>query len=291
MVELGAPSFPSPLTALCAVLLAVAVACAVFVAFDVVRHPPQMRVMALVWPLTMLFGSVVWLVFYLRRGRATAADHGRWAGTAIDTSHCGAGCALGDLLGEFRPRLVPRDRDPCRARLAVPGTAWSPGGSWTSCSRTCSASASSTSPSPPMRGLGVRAGLVAALKADTLSIVAWQIGMYGLMAVWQLAVFPALFGGRRVSSPRVLGGDAARDGGRLRVRVPGERLAGPPRHQGCDVTAARMGSMADLDEVLAASRGLLGVVARSLTSALEHVTVAAVPPHRPRHDARPDACR
>lgn len=31
--------------------------------------------------------------------------------------------------------------------------------------------------------------------------------------------------------------------------------------------------MADLDEVLAASRGLLGVVARSLTTALEHVTV------------------
>ncbi|MFJ4222220.1 MarR family winged helix-turn-helix transcriptional regulator [Curtobacterium luteum] len=31
--------------------------------------------------------------------------------------------------------------------------------------------------------------------------------------------------------------------------------------------------MADLDEVLAASRGLLGVVARSMTSALEHVTV------------------
>lgn len=31
--------------------------------------------------------------------------------------------------------------------------------------------------------------------------------------------------------------------------------------------------MADIDEVLAASRGLLGVVARSLTTALEHVTV------------------
>lgn len=34
-----------------------------------------------------------------------------------------------------------------------------------------------------------------------------------------------------------------------------------------------MDDVADLDEVLAASRGLLGVVARSLTSALEHVTV------------------
>ncbi|MFJ4296089.1 MULTISPECIES: MarR family winged helix-turn-helix transcriptional regulator [unclassified Curtobacterium] len=31
--------------------------------------------------------------------------------------------------------------------------------------------------------------------------------------------------------------------------------------------------MAEIDEVLAASRGLLGIVARSLTPALEHVTV------------------
>ncbi len=31
--------------------------------------------------------------------------------------------------------------------------------------------------------------------------------------------------------------------------------------------------MSDIDEVLAASRGLLGVVARSMTTALEHVTV------------------
>ncbi|KTR43250.1 hypothetical protein NS263_00170 [Curtobacterium oceanosedimentum] len=34
-----------------------------------------------------------------------------------------------------------------------------------------------------------------------------------------------------------------------------------------------MVGMSDIDEVLAASRGLLGVVARSMTTALEHVTV------------------
>ncbi|WIB34359.1 hypothetical protein [Curtobacterium sp. MCSS17_005] len=38
-----------------------------------------MRVMAFVWPLTMLLGGVVWLVFYLRRGgrRRPATDGGR----------------------------------------------------------------------------------------------------------------------------------------------------------------------------------------------------------------------
>lgn len=195
MVVLGIPAFPAVLTASCVALLVVAVGCAAFVAVDVVRHPPHMRVMALVWPLTMLFGSVVWLVFYLRRGRATAPGHGRWAGTAIDTSHCGAGCALGDLIGEFGLAWFPaigtlvglgslyHDRmvagwavDFVLAYLLGIGFQYFA--------------------IAPMRGLGVRAGLVAALKADTLSIVAWQIGMYGLMAVWQLVVFPALFGGR-----------------------------------------------------------------------------------------------
>jgi hypothetical protein len=40
----------------------------------------------------------------------------------------------------------------------------------------------------PMRGLDVKDGIVAALKADTLSLIAWQVGMYGLMAVVQFAI-------------------------------------------------------------------------------------------------------
>jgi len=193
--------FPGPLTVLCAVLLAVAVLCAVVVAVDVVRHPPAMRVMAFVWPLTMLFGSVVWLVFYLRRGRATAPGHGRWAGTAIDTSHCGAGCALGDLIGEFGLAAFPA----LGAAVGL-GTLYQDRmfAAWTVdfVIAFLFGIAFQYAAIAPMRRLGVRAGLVAALKADTLSIVAWQVGMYGLMAVWQFAVFPALFGGRAsVTSP------------------------------------------------------------------------------------------
>ena len=41
MVELGVPAFPAALTTVCALLLVVAVGCAVFVAVDVVRHPPS----------------------------------------------------------------------------------------------------------------------------------------------------------------------------------------------------------------------------------------------------------
>ena len=45
-----------------------------------------------------------------------------------------------------------------------------------------------------MRKLAPRAGLIAALKADALSLTAWQIGMYAFMACAQLCLFRRSFG-------------------------------------------------------------------------------------------------
>jgi hypothetical protein len=45
-----------------------------------------------------------------------------------------------------------------------------------------------------MRGLSLRAGMIAALKADTLSLAAWQVGMYGFMALAQFLYFRPLLG-------------------------------------------------------------------------------------------------
>jgi hypothetical protein len=47
----------------------------------------------------------------------------------------------------------------------------------------------------PMRKLSASQGIVAAVKADTLSLAAWQIGMYCLMAVMQFIVFERICGG------------------------------------------------------------------------------------------------
>ncbi|MGH1570781.1 DUF4396 domain-containing protein [Methylobacterium sp. P31] len=43
-----------------------------------------------------------------------------------------------------------------------------------------------------IRGLSPGEGIVAALKADTLSLIFWQVGMYGSMALAQFALLPAL---------------------------------------------------------------------------------------------------
>jgi hypothetical protein len=47
-----------------------------------------------------------------------------------------------------------------------------------------------------MRGLSVGEGLKQAVKADTLSLTAWQLGMYGFMALAHFYVFKHLLGAR-----------------------------------------------------------------------------------------------
>ena len=46
-----------------------------------------------------------------------------------------------------------------------------------------------TTPIKPMRELSVGDGLKQAVKADTLSLSAWQIGMYGWMALPSFVIF------------------------------------------------------------------------------------------------------
>ncbi len=42
----------------------------------------------------------------------------------------------------------------------------------------------------PMRGLGLRDGVVAALKADTLSLIAFEVGLFAWMIFVQIVAFP-----------------------------------------------------------------------------------------------------
>jgi hypothetical protein len=43
----------------------------------------------------------------------------------------------------------------------------------------------------PMRGLGLRDGLIAATKADFVSLTAFELGLFGWMAITTFVLFPA----------------------------------------------------------------------------------------------------
>ncbi|PYE82408.1 DUF4396 domain-containing protein [Pseudoroseicyclus aestuarii] len=171
--------------------LLLAAVCAVLIALDLRRHPQKMWIMGLVWPLVALFGSLAALIAYRRVGRAEDSSFAASVGTGA--AHCGAGCTLGDIIAEW---LV----------IAVPGVAvWFGYGSlfrheifavWIldyilafGIGVVFQYFAIA-----PMRGLGLRAGLVQAVKADALSLTSWQVGMYGFMAVAHFWLFGHVLG-------------------------------------------------------------------------------------------------
>lgn len=174
--------------------LALGVVCALIIALDELRHPQKMAVMNLVWPLTALFGSVAWLALYFAAGRSGGSDKPPMAvSVAISASHCGAGCTLGDLVTEW-------------AAFAFPGIAVAFGWGSLFSEKMFAVWIPDFLVAylfgivmqywaiVPMRGLSFRDGIVAALKADTASILAWQIGMYGGMAAIQLGWFAPQLG-------------------------------------------------------------------------------------------------
>jgi hypothetical protein len=195
------PAFPHWLHMLATVSLAVAFVSAAIIALDEVRRPQKMAVMYAVWPLTALFGSVLWLAAYYRWGRGSADDdfdrspEQPFAAMVLKgASHCGAGCTLGDIVVEW-------------TAFAFPGIAvWFGYGSLFA-EKTFAiwipdfllafliGIVFQYFAIKPMRDLSVGQGIFQAAKADIASISAWQVGMYGMMAVIQFLLFRPLFGG------------------------------------------------------------------------------------------------
>lgn len=193
------PGWFHALSVLC---LLAGVACAAIIVFDETRHPQRMWIMYVVWPVTALFGTVATLWLYFKYGRMphceerdTARGQGQpfAAAVAKGALHCGAGCTLGDIIAEW-------------LAFAVPGIAIGLG--WQSLTQEKMFAvwvldfilafgigiAFQYFTIAPMRDLSVGAGIVQAIKADFLSLTAWQIGMYALMAMAQFVLFRRIFG-------------------------------------------------------------------------------------------------
>jgi Domain of unknown function (DUF4396) len=209
---------PAWLHVLAIVTLALGAGCALLIAIDVVRRPQHMWIMNVVWPVAALFGSllVVWAYFAWGRlatdakAQAAMARGQEMPSKALTpfpvmvgkgTLHCGSGCTLGDICAEWLAFLVPA--------LAT----------WFRCQWLFQEKmfavwvldyifafgigvAFQYFTIAPMRGLSPGEGLVAALKADTLSLTAWQVGMYGFMAIANFYIWKHLLGAKlKVNSP------------------------------------------------------------------------------------------
>ncbi len=182
------------------VSLGVPFASAAIIVADEIVHPQKMWVMNVVWPVTALYLSVFALWAYFRIGRrmskkATtkmceedkkkqmqkARRDPTLTQTAISDSHCGAGCTLGDILAEFGVfalGLSILGASLYASYLVDYVVAWALG------------IAFQYFVIKPMKGLSPGKAIIAAIKADTLSITTFQIGMYAWMALVFFVLFP-----------------------------------------------------------------------------------------------------
>lgn len=152
------------------------------------RNSPHMAVMAWVWPLCALFGGPLLIWFYHRYGTRGADENPFPATVAKGTLHCGAGCSLADLVAENIVHFIP-------ALLPIFGLGWLFSeeifAAWVFDYILALATGIVFQyfAIAPMRGLALGEGLVVAAKVDTLSLTAWQVGMYGLMAIAHFWLF------------------------------------------------------------------------------------------------------
>ena len=176
--------------ALVYVLLSIA-AC-LFVAADIVlvgRRQP-MGVMDAVWPLTLLYWGPLGLPFYFGFGRAplsSAHMHGHgdvpmWQAVFKGAAHCGAGCALGDFAAEWIALGLG---------LALLGSALAARLTLSFVLAYGVGIAFQYFAIAPMRGLGFKAGVWAAIKADTFSLIAYELGMFAWM-IYRAHAWPAM---------------------------------------------------------------------------------------------------
>lgn len=188
---------PLWLSILAWISLLLALLCAAAIAFDETRRPQKMWIMYLVWPLTALYASIAALWAYLAIGRTMTKNHMQhdrghsseerdsgpptWRQIAVSASHCGAGCILADILGEnlvFAEKWQVLGQTLYADYAVTLGLAWLFGVAFQYFSI------------KPMKNLSPPQALIASIKADTLSIVFFQIGMYGWMAVAYFLLFP-----------------------------------------------------------------------------------------------------
>lgn len=196
---------------------------ALYILFDLRRHPQPMPIMQSVWVLTGLWAGTLGLWLYRRMGRTRHAASGRmthrmempgtvrtmppraepemgrmsaaeeiperkprWQSVVRSTLHCGAGCTLADLIGEGFLYFVP---------VAVGGSFVL--GGWVVDYLLALALGIyfQYAAIRSMRKISGPKALEQALKADFLSLTAWQVGMYGWMAL-TIALWPELMSER-----------------------------------------------------------------------------------------------
>lgn len=197
---------------------------AVHIAIDLTHRPQSMKIMNTVWILTALWGSYLALWAYNKFGQAAPMEkknagmkmgnvdmkvenagmkmdmsgmaemdmssmdmsgmagmkRAHWQSVALSALHCGAGCTLADIIGEWFTNYVP---------VTVAGSQLL--GNWVLdfVLALIIGVYFQFYAIREMEKISVGNALTRAFKADFFSLLSWQIGMYGWMAIVSFGLF------------------------------------------------------------------------------------------------------
>ena len=155
----------------------------------------KMMVMNFVYPLTGLYAGPLALLVYYTIGRKSTqkmaqqmkANPGMqmpekpfWQSVTVGALHCGSGCTLGDIIAETLLLYIT---------VVIFGSKLLGGWVIDYAFAFVIGIVFQYFAIKPMKDLSPRKAFVAALKADTLSLTSWQIGMYGGMAIAFFLIF------------------------------------------------------------------------------------------------------
>lgn len=193
MHHIGMAPYPEWLHVLAWAYIGLSIASSLVVLVDTFRHRQKMWIMQPVWMISALYFSVVAVYWYLRTRPAMTANGGQNQNRGKDTDaspqpiqvavavlHCGAGCTIGDAIAENAvPALGITFAGIFGSRLIIDFVlAYAFGVVFQYLTIV------------PMRKLSFGEGVKAAIKADTISITMFELGMFGWMALGYFVMFP-----------------------------------------------------------------------------------------------------
>jgi Domain of unknown function (DUF4396) len=176
---------------------------ALYITYDKVKkkHFQKMRIMNVVWPVTVFYLAPlgIWAYYHIGHSAVSKSSSNEhhlikshsynddnkqtrlfWESIFVSVTHCGAGCTIGDVISTwliFLGSIVIFGSILVTAYILDFTFAWLLGVIFQYLAIS------------EMRKISLKQGLVDSIKADTLSLVAFEIGLFGWMAVVALLIF------------------------------------------------------------------------------------------------------
>ncbi len=169
------------------IALIIGLICSLIIVIDVIRHPQMMKIMNVVWPINGWFFGPFALWTYFKWGRLKAKNikdedrRGRSARVFVSTSHCSAGCTVGDAAGVPIVALT--------GMTVIGSTLFAHFVVEFILAYIFGIVFQFYAIYPMNKEQGIVKSIKAAIKADTLSLIAFEIGMFGWMAIVHYMLF------------------------------------------------------------------------------------------------------